>query len=143
MYDFEQTDSYAFIKQFQKKNKDKIGIYDKYSYLITDNILKNSKKISKKRMLIFIDDAMLSKSAIYEHNFYGLLSIARHLGISLMLNFHCLTSGRVLSPFVRQNIDYLCLYKVVSDQLLKLIYDEYIYRWQTTREIGKNLERNI
>ena len=126
VYDFEQTDSYKFIKDYNKANKGKVSVYDKYSYLITDKILDNAKKISKKRILIFIDDAMLSKSAIYEHNFYGLLSIARHLGISLMLNFHSLTSGRVLSPFVRQNIDYLCLYKIVSDQLLKLVYDEYV-----------------
>ena len=105
-------------------------MYDKYSYLITDKILDNDKKISKKRILIFVDDAMLSKSAIYEHNFYGMLSIARHLGISLMLNFHSLTSGRVLSPFVRQNIDYLCLYKIVSDEYVSLVSD---IDWKTFR----------
>ena len=139
VYDYEQTDSYKFIKDYEKANKGGVAIYDKYSYLITDKILAAANKISKKRILIFVDDAMLSKSAIYEQNFYGLLSIARHLGISIMLNFHSLTSGRVLSPFVRQNIDLFCLYKVVSDQLLKLIYDEYvslvndIVDWKTFR----------
>ena len=69
---------------------------------------------------------MLSSASIFEPDFYGMLSIARHLGISLIINYHSLTSGRTLSPFVRQNIDYLCLYKIVSEDLLKMVYDEYL-----------------
>ena len=43
-----------------------------------------------------------------------------------MINYHSLTSGKALSPFVRQNVDYLCLYKIVSEDLLRMIYDEYV-----------------
>ena len=86
--------------------------------------MKNAKK--KGRTLIFIDGAALSATSIYEPNFYGMLSIARHIGISLIINYHSLTSGRALSPFIRQNIEYLCLYKIVSEDLLRTIYDEYL-----------------
>ena len=128
VFDFEQTDSYDFIKKYQKSNPKKIAVYDRYTFSITDKILQNASKLGncKSRTLIFIDDAMISKSSIFDSNFYGLLSIIRHLGISLMLNFHSLTSGKVLSPFVRQNIDYLCLYKVVSENLLQMVFEEYL-----------------
>ena len=94
-------------------------------------------------MLIFIDDATLSKQAIFDTDFYGMLSIARHMGISFIINFHSLSSARVLSPFVRQNNDYLCLYKVVSEGLLRMIFDEYLSLanvgdWNTFKEQYRN-----
>jgi len=128
VFDFEQTDSYDFIKKFQKAHPKQCSIFDRYSFLITQKIMANASKIgkSKQRMLIFIDDAALSAQSIYNPEFYGMLSIARHLGISLMINYHSLTSGKALSPFVRQNTDALCLYKIVSEDLLHMIYDEYV-----------------
>ena len=125
VYQYEATDSYDFIKKYKKANPKKMNIFDRYSYLITNNMMKTAEK-KKKRTLIFIDDAALSAQSIYEPNFYGMLSIARHIGISLIINYHSLTSGRALSPFIRQNIEYLCLYKIVSEDLLKTIYDEYL-----------------
>ena len=124
VYQYEATDSYDFIKKYKKANPKKMAIFDRYSYLITNTMMK--KADGKKRTLIFIDDAALSAQSIYESNFYGMLSIARHIGISLVINYHSLTSGRALSPFIRQNIEYLCLYKIVSEDLLKTIYDEYL-----------------
>lgn len=126
VFDYEATDSYDFIKKEQKSKKSNIRVFDRYSYLITAEIMKSAKTLKGKRTLIFIDDAMLSSSSIYSPDFYGMLSIARHLGITLIVNYHSLTSGRCLSPFVRQNIEYLCLYKIVSEDLLRMIYDEYL-----------------
>ena len=127
-YDYEATKSYNGIKKFAAANKNMIDIYNRYSFLITQNILNNATKIGqlKKNICLFIDDAMLSSQSIFDKDFYSMLSIARHLGITILINYHSLTSGKTLSPFVRSQCDYLMLYKIVSDGLLKLIHDEYV-----------------
>ena len=99
-YDFEANDSYNFIKKSKK-----VKIFDRYSYLITRELMNAGSKL-KGRTLIMIDDAALSAKGIFEPNFYSMLSIARHLGISLIISYHSLTSGRTLSPFVRSNCEY-------------------------------------
>lgn len=123
-FDFEQEDAYRFVRDYQKKNKN-VKIFDKYSYLITRELLSNAKK-SKGRTFIFIDDASLSASSIYEPSFFDLIALLRHLKITLAISYHSLTSGKTLAPFVRSNISYLLLYKIVSEDLLRMIYDEYL-----------------
>ena len=124
-YDFEQHDSYKFVREYQKKNTDKVRVFNRYSYLITREILRDAKKV-KGRTFIFVDDASLSASSIYEPNFFDVIALLRHLKITLAISYHSLTSGKTLAPFVRQNISYLLLYKIISEDLLRLIYDEYL-----------------
>ena len=55
VYDFEETDSYDFIKKYVKQNPKKIRIFDRYSYLITRELMKSAGKNKKQKILLFID----------------------------------------------------------------------------------------
>jgi len=128
VYDFESQYSYRFIREYKKNNNKKVHIYNKYSFLLTEHFLKNAKKIheSKERHFLYIDDASLSKLAMNTPEFNDFLAISRHIGFSVFICFHSLTSGKTLSPFLRQQCDYLMLYRIISSNLLYSLYEEYI-----------------
>ncbi len=69
VYDIEQTDSYDFVKKYKKLFPKKLTVLDRYTYLLTDKLLaeaNNKKKKKRERTLIFVDDAMLSCSNLFD-----------------------------------------------------------------------------
>ena len=128
VYCYEETDSYKPVKDFKKKNPKQIDIFNKFSFLITQDLMNNADKIhkSKEKILLFIDDVALSKESLNHDNFNDLLTVARHIGISVFINFHSLTSARVISPYIRQQQDYILIYKINAYALIEKIHEEYL-----------------
>jgi len=117
MFESEQNDSYGFLK-----NQNHCFIYDGYSPKVVQLV---EKERLKYKTLFIIDDASaeLVKN-LNDQTFLKLITTTRHgKGCTVFACVH--SSKRILAPAIRQQIDYLFLYKVSNKKLLYDIFEEY------------------
>ncbi len=113
-------EQYEFLKHTDKKAK--ILIYTKYSPLVLENIINKSDK--KNQQLVVIDDGTQYGNMLNESTFTELITTSRHLKITLFFITHSMKS--VMTPKVRANIDYLFIYRITNDKLLRgSVYEEF------------------
>jgi hypothetical protein len=116
MYSSEQNDSYGFLQTQQN-----CYIYNGYSEKVS--ILVDKDRL-KYRTLFIIDDASSELVKKMDNTFLKLITTTRHgKGVTVWACVH--SCKRILSPAVRQNIDWLFTYKIPNRKLLNDLYDEY------------------
>jgi hypothetical protein len=116
-------EQYAFLKNIGNF-KTKVIMYNKYSGLIIDHILKTTDK-TKGRTLVVIDDSTSSGPEISSDPlFVHFVTTSRHLAIRLLLIVH--TIKRILVPSIRGQIDELLVYRIINKTILESIWEEYL-----------------
>lgn len=119
----EQYDSYSWcLKQKQ------FTIYTNYHNFILEKLYNQNKDRKKQRKtLVVIDDATTFASELKNpanENLIALVSQTRHLKVSVYILVHSLKN--ILSPVLRENVNYLIIYSVTNAKLLKDIHEEYL-----------------
>lgn len=120
-FKFEQNDSYSFI---DPKDPD-VFVFDGYHENISSQLMTIQKK-GKGRMktLFILDDASGENIWKLDPSLQRLITVIRHLDITLWLIVHAATG--VLSPFLRAQCDILLLSKMTNHKLLESIWEEYL-----------------
>lgn len=137
-------EQYEFLRQVKDKNI-KIKLFTKYSPSVIKTIMKERKKDEKENALLIIDDSTdqgvdLSK----DKNFIHIITTSRHIKLAIHLVTH--TLKKVLSPVVRNNIDYLFTYRIVNKTLLESLYDELFSSfpdWTNFKDFSQWYFKNI
>lgn len=112
----EQSKSYDFLK-----NQKQVNIYPHYHEKISKRVDKDRKK---GRTLFLIDDASGELLKNIDNTLIQLITTTRHFkGLNIWIAVH--SCKKILTPIIRQNIDYLFIYKIVNGLLVKDLYDEY------------------
>lgn len=125
---------YEWMKHLDK-NKIKIYVYNKYSPLITEQILKMHSDKKDKVLFIIDDSTSAGKEISMDEGFLYFITTSRHLGISGILICHNLK--KVLSPSIRSMTDFFFLFRVINSKLLEGFYEEYLSvfpRWRNYKE---------
>lgn len=118
----QNQEQYEFLKHIPKGVK--VIIYTKYSSVVMSRIIDVQERDGTTALCV-VDDATASGSDISRDiNFVKTMTESRHLKLCLYVIVHCLK--KVLSPTIRANIDYILLYKVTNDKLLRSFYEEYM-----------------
>ena len=116
MYEAEQNDSYGFLR-----NQQHCYIYNGYSEKVSKLVEKDRLKY---KTLFIIDDASAELVKNMDNTFMKIITTTRHgQGCTLWACVH--SAKRILAPVVRQNIDWLFVYKIANRKLLIDIYEEY------------------
>jgi hypothetical protein len=117
MYKHEANDSYNFIP-----NSNQIKIYNGYSEKVSEIVIKER---LNKHTCFMIDDASGELLQNLDTTLMKLITTTRHgKGCTLWINVH--SAKKILSPLIRQNIDYLFVYRLTNRKLLQDIYDEWL-----------------
>lgn len=126
MYKLEQSDSYGFLR-----NQKQCYIYNGYSEKVSKNV---EKERAKKKTLFIIDDASAELLYNLDSTFSRLITTSRHgKGVTVWICVH--SAKRILTPLVRQNVDWMFVYKISNVKLLQDIYDEWLsMQFETFKE---------
>ena len=118
-YEFEENGSYDFIDSKKKH----IFIFTEYNPIILEQHMEKQRK-KKVKTCVIIDDA--SGEAIFniDDHMKKFVTSIRHFDSSLWLICH--SAKRILSPFIRQQVDLLFLYKLSDKDLLEAIFREFL-----------------
>ena len=82
-------------------------------------------KKTKKGTLVFLDDiGCNSDFNSKDPHWFRLIGQQRHERVSTVLNFHSYSSQRILSPFVRQNCNYLFLFNLSNWRIINSLWQE-------------------
>ena len=125
-YAFEAKGSYTWLKAYSKK----VFIAPEFTPEISKAFLARTDEKMKPgevpRTFLWLDDAGVNTSLYSDRDFLGLLSIARHKRLSIVMCYHSLSSGKTLNPFVRQNCTHCFLFRITNRALLEQIWDEVV-----------------
>lgn len=120
-YQYEQNDSYSWLKGMKN-----VYIYNKYSPLVTDRVVRD--KMSGKRTLYLLDDSTHGLRTSFGDKEDALLEIftqSRHMKIACFCLLHSFSS--ILAPSIRNNIDFVVLFRISNEKLLKFgIHEEFL-----------------
>lgn len=118
-FEFEENDSYSFLDAKKKH----VYIFTEYNPIILSHHMKSQMRHSL-NTLIIIDDA--SGEAIFniDEHLQKFITSIRHYNTNLWLIVH--SAKRILSPFIRQQVDILFLYKLSDKDLLETIFREFL-----------------
>ena len=136
-FHYEQTDSYAYLREWVKNNKN-VHIYETYSPSIVERILKRQKDFINKEkkknpnstekpkpILLIIDDATKQRKSLFQSDLIcELVTECRHINITFWALMHTI-KGRVLDATTRENIKFVFIYHI-SPASLRKAYEEYI-----------------
>ena len=116
MFSFEQNDSYGFLR-----NQQHCFIYDGYSEKVSKLVEKDR---LKHKTLFIIDDASAELVKNMDSTFLKIITTTRHgQGCTVWACVH--SAKKILAPVVRQNIDWLFVYKIANRKLLIDLYEEF------------------
>lgn len=123
-FSVEKNDSYAFLRAHLKSNKN-LFIFEGYDPVISEQFIARQKK-NKLDTLFVIDDASGEQMFNIDPDLKELITIARHIlgDGAFWLLAH--SSKKILSPFLRSNIDIIILSNLTSAKLLNDIYEEML-----------------
>jgi hypothetical protein len=119
VYQFEQHDSYDFLKKY--RGKAKVMIFNRYDPIIFKKAIGLPNDLHK---LILLDDSTGSFSFRAEPEELQFLAAIRHHNCSLWLVMHVLKSA--IPPTIRAMIDYIYLHLNTNKKGLEAIYEEYL-----------------
>ena len=125
-YQFEAKGSYTWLRAY----KEKVFIAPEFTPEISKAFLaRHDEKLKPgevPRTLLWLDDAGANQNLYTDRDFLTLLSIARHKRLTMIMCYHSLSSGKTLSPFVRQNVTHVFLFRITNRHLLEQIWDEIV-----------------
>lgn len=118
-FEIEEDGSYDFIDA-KKKN---IFVFTSYDSIILEHHLISQKK-NKKKTLIILDDASGECIFTIDEDMQKFITSIRHFDSSFWIIAH--GAKKILSTFIRQQVDILFLYKISNRYLLRDIFDEFL-----------------
>ena len=126
-FQYEQNDSYAWLKEYKKQ----VNIYPYYSSVIFEQMIeKQSSLANKKKDLVkyffLFDDCTCAGSTLFNIDDFLINAIAtcRHVQCGMWYNAHGAT--KVLPPILRNNADFIFIYTISNSKLLEILFDEFI-----------------
>jgi len=119
-FQYEQNSSYSWLKGMKD-----VYIYNKYSPLVTDRVVRD--KNNGKRTLYLLDDSTHGLSTSFgdkEDNLLEIFTQSRHMKITCICILH--SFSKILAPSIRNNIDFVIIFRVSNERLLECIHGEFL-----------------
>lgn len=124
-YKYEQNDSYAFLKKYEKEKW--MNIYESYSPVIANKLIKQGEiedQKKKPRVLFVMDDCTVQGNALmYSDELIKLAVMCRHYQVMTWLLAHA--DKAIVPPKVRAQLKFVFIYDV-APSLLESIYKQFV-----------------
>lgn len=136
---FEAANSYAWAQE------GKVFLFTEYFPVLTHLLLhrRDNGQEDTSRVALFVDDLAAAGGAMLhqDESFAGLVAVARHVRVNIVLAHHSVTGGAgghgLLPPFLRQNLTHVLLTRIASRKLIEASYEEWLglnKAWANVRE---------